>query len=540
LKKYFFISVLFTVVHTLTAQDSISVRYPALWYVQQTEAWLSSYNASGLRFAPAQQLSEAEIFVNKGDGGFVNYYQSDNSYEWGASAESYHRLNGRVNLYGKINYSNFTGQNMTGSAFIDPDYNAFNLSEMADSTRGKKNMETFTLIGGIGADWGHGFSWGGKINYRTANYAKYRDLRHTNKLLDLTASAGVSYQILSLDNANGALIIGGCYLYRRSVEGLSFNMYGVTDKQYFTLIDFGGFYGNSELWSTSGSKSYTSDGEPMFNEFNGGALQLNWRLQNRWDAFGEIAYLNRSGYYGKKSPNTYVFTDHKGTDVSMNGRLTRIRLEDRHSLSVQAGMERLENYELISQEENTQGNRTSIVYTGKNQVLSRNRTRIEMEYTGSFGIRDFCPAWQFKAGGEYTVRDQTVSVYPYYRLQNIWSYSAFAGVNRNIRMGKNQYGILLETRYGVGGGTPKDDRTYIPPSSQQKPPKSLNNFLYQEYEYLTAPRLAISTALEYARFIQPSLCAYVHLTCNWTHATKAEYVSQKSFIFASLSFGCRF
>ncbi|MDR2682274.1 MAG: hypothetical protein LBB64_00210 [Dysgonamonadaceae bacterium] len=537
MKKYFTI-VLLLITQTPAAQDSIGIRYPAPAYVQQTEAWLGSRNAAGLLLTPVQKVSMAEVFAGKGDGGFVNYYQSDNSYEWGAGAESYYRLNPRVVLYGKMRYTNFTGQNMTGSAFIDPDYNAFDLSEMADSTRGAKNRETFLLSGGAAAQLGHGFSLGGQVDYRTANYAKYRDLRHTNKLLDLTASAGVNYQIPAGGDA-WALIVGGCYLYRRSVEGLSFNMYGVTDKQYYTLINFGGFYGNSELWSASGSKSYTIDSKPMFNEFNGGAIQLNWRLQNGWNVFGEAIYLNRTGYYGKQSPNTYVFTNHNGTETTVNGTVAYSRAENRHSLSLQAGTEHLENYELISHED-TQGSRTNIIYTGSNRVLNRDETTFKADYTGSFGVRNFCPAWQIQAGGEYGNRDRHISLYPYYRLQTIWNYKVYARASRRFWNGNNQYGITLGARYGAGGGTPKDDRTYAPPSSQQKPPKSLDPLLYQEYEYLTAPRWAVHTTLEYARNVNPAVCAYVHLNCDVTYATKTEYITQKTYTFVSLSAGCRF
>ncbi|MDR2802477.1 MAG: hypothetical protein LBB31_04575 [Prevotellaceae bacterium] len=526
-------------VHSLTAQDSALARYPALEYVQQTEAWLSGRNAAGLLLLPVQKISTAELFANTGKGGFVNYYQSDNRWEWGADTESYYRLNERATLYGKVRYTHFTGKNMGGSALIDPDYNAFDLSEMADSTRGKKSMETFVLVGGVAARLGHGFSLGGKIDYRTANYAKYRDLRHTNKLLDLTASAGLSCQIPAGDASAGSLTVGGCYLYRRSVEGLAFNMYGVTDKQYYTLINFGGFYGNSELWSSSGSKSYTIDSKPMFNEFHGGAIQMDWRRPSGWSLFVEAVFLNRTGYYGKQSPNTYVFTRHNGVEMTVNGTLAYTRSDFRHSLRVQAGNESLKNYELVSHED-TQGSHSDIIYTGKNQVLNRDKTTLHAEYTGSFGITNFCPAWQFKAGGDYFSRNRRVSLYPYYRLQEIWNYNAHASVCRNILNGKNQYGITFGARYGGGGGTSKDDQTYATPSSQQKPPKSLDHLLYQEYDYLTAPRWAANVSLEYARTINPALCAYVHLDYDGTFATQTEIISKNLFTFVSLSAGCRF
>ena len=61
----------------------------------------------------------------------------------------------------------------------------------ADPERlGKKQKETYRLIGGIGVGLTDRFSLGAKIDYTTANYAKMRDLRHVNSWLDLTVTAG--------------------------------------------------------------------------------------------------------------------------------------------------------------------------------------------------------------------------------------------------------------------------------------------------------------------------------------------------------------
>lgn len=540
LKKYFSLLFLLFVEYSLIAQDSVIIRYPALSYMQQAEAWLLSNNAAGLLSVPVQKISVTEIFANKDNGGFVNYYQSDNSYEWGANTESYYKLNERVTLYGKLRYANFTGQNMTGSAFINPYDNPFDLSETADSTRGEKNMETFLLIGGVATQLGKGFALGGKVDYRTANYAKYRDLRHTNKLLDLTANIGLSYRIPNASDS-WSLVAGGSYIYHRSIEGMEFRVYGVSNKQYYTLINFGGFYGNSELWSSLGSKSYTIDSKPMVNEFNGGALQLDLHLQNGWSVFCEATYLKWTGYYGKKSPGTYVFTNHNGTETDIAATLAYERSDFRHSLLMQFQKEHLENYELISQEDNdTQSNRHNIIYLGKNQMLDRNRTTISATYTGSFGIKDFCPAWQLKAGGNYYSRDQRISLYPYYRLQNIWNYDAYASASRNILQGKNQYDITLGAHYGSGGGTPKDDKTYTPPSEQQKPPKSLDHCLYQEYEYLTAPRFSGNASIGYNRLLTASLLGYVRLRYEYIQAVNISSLNGNMHHSVTLAAGCVF
>ena len=80
---------------------------------------------------------------------------------------------------------------MTGSAFIDPTRKPFNLTEDSLTNAGKKHRDTYKLTGGFGVDVYQGISLGARIDYTSANYAKYKDLRHKNKLMDLSVTAGV-------------------------------------------------------------------------------------------------------------------------------------------------------------------------------------------------------------------------------------------------------------------------------------------------------------------------------------------------------------
>jgi hypothetical protein len=536
--KYLTLLGLIVLTHTLAAQDSELFRYPALPYVRQAEPWLDSRNAAGLTRLPLVKISTAEVFASCGKGDFTDYYQSDDHYEWGAASESYFRLNPRVTLYGQIRYSQFTGRNMVGSAFIDPTYQPFDLSEMADSTRGVKNKETFLLSGGVGVNLGRGFSLGGQIDYRTAHYAKYRDLRHTNKQMALTGNTGLAYRWMPGGGRHEG-VVGASYIYRRSIEGLSFNRYGTSDRQYYTLVNFGSFYGNSELWNTSGSKSYTIDGKPLFDDGHGGALQAGFFRQDRWRLFAEVFYLTHKGYYGKESPHTYVFTRHNGRELSAGTVMEYFGRAFRHALRLRATQHRLENYEMISYED-TQGSRTTIIYTGKNLTTNRETWTYRLDYTGAFGLRNFTPAWQLRAGADYTDRRRQTTLYPYYRRQVIGSYNCYVGLDRHIGKGKQLYTFSLTACYGAGNGTPKDDGVYTTPSAQQKPPQSLDHLLYQEYNYLTAQRLTAQAAVEYARTVRPALCAFVRLAGEGTYASKNEISSKKTYIFASLSAGCRF
>ena len=145
------------------------------------------------------------------------------------------------------------------------------------------------MVGAVSADLSKKITIGGKVDYTAANYAKQKDLRHVNKLLDMNVTVGVSYLL------NKQIELGANYYYRRSTEGLLLDMYGTTDQIYNSLISYGSFFGVMEQFGENG---YTKEGEekPLFNEYHGGALQLKWHILPKLQFFNEFAYKSRSGY----------------------------------------------------------------------------------------------------------------------------------------------------------------------------------------------------------------------------------------------------
>jgi len=503
--------------------------------VARSEAWLSGYNASGLTRLPnsVQTISIAEIFANKSDGEFINYSQSNNSFTFGAQTESFFRLSNKTVLYGKVDYKNFTGQNMGGSAFINPDYNAFNIDELGAAARGEKSLEQYGLIGAIGVNLSPRLSLGGKVDYLTANYAKHKDLRHKNSLLDLTATIGAAYQL------TGAIEVGANYIYRRSVESIEFDIYGNTDQVYSPLIDFGAFYGRTELFGESG---YTKDKLPVFNQFNGAALQVNLKIKQNLGFFNEFSYLSRSGQYGTQttSVTSVTYTEHKGTVMAYSGVLSFIQKQNQHLLKINLNNDQLTNWENIFMRQNTPGGLSETIYLGKTQVLDRNRTTAGLEYTAQLNVQDYCPEWLLKVGANFDNRRQTVSLYPYFRKQNIYSWNSYLFANKNITSEKNQYGISLKFLYGSGGGDVYNDGLYATPSDDLHQPVSSDYNLYREYEYLTANRIAGNIGCSYSRIINRGLRGYVHIEYGLTKAFDIKNLDGSQFGSANLSIGCNF
>jgi hypothetical protein len=496
-------------------------------YLRQSEAWLGSENAAGLQALPDVRLSTVEAYLHKGNGGFVNYHESDNSTEAGAVTESYYRLNPRVVFYGKVHYGNFTGRNMGGSAWINPYDTPFDLVETVDTTRGAKNLERYLLTGALGVNVWRGLSLGARIDYQAANYAKTRDLRHINKYSDLAFSVGASYAFGS------AVKLGANYFYRYNAEDVTFGIYGNTDRQYTSLVSFGGFFGRTELYSDG--SGYTLDASPLFNEYRGAAVQVEVRLAAHWRLFVEAAGKRRSGEYGKRSTTTIVYAEHEGNELALAGTLSYRRDAAQHLLKAGYRQERLENYENVYREEHTSGNRSEIVYYGQNIVRDAAWTRGNLTYTGWFGIADYRPAWRVEAGAEYARMTQTVAQYPYYRKQSMYRYDFFLNAGRTVAWRANDVGLLLGAAYGTGGGEPKNDGLYAPPSSTQKPPKNFDGYLYHEFDYLTAPRAGGRAEALYARRLRSGLRASVSLRYELTRALQPVRTFGSSLQFVSLS-----
>jgi hypothetical protein len=505
----------------LAAQES---HWPDFEYIRQSDVRLTSENASGLQYLPVWKIASAQAFINQSQGGFVNYHQPDKSYEWGAMTESFLHLSPKIVLYGQIDYLNSNGKNGSGSVFIDPYSNAFDILTGA----GDKNLEKYHLIGAIALKLSSRLSLGGKVDYKAANYAKYKDLRHRNSLLDISVSLGFSYHF------HPNMELGANYFYRRSVEGLEFSVYGTTDQLYSSLVSFGAFYGRSELFGESG---YTYGNNPTFNEFNGASLQVDWKLHGQWRLFNEFSYKSREGYYGKRSPSSPVFIEHNASVLAYSGALSYGSL---HSLKMNLENERLKVFENVYVRENQPGGKTDIVYYGKNKTSDKQKLNVGIVYTAYLGVKEFHPDWVLQAGADYRDYRQTVSLYPFYRKQAIHVLDARLQMKKNLIRKKNHYDVSAGLNYGFGGGTAKDDGVYAAPSESQRKPQSSDDYLYREYEYLTAPRIRANMGLGYSRLLNSGVRGYVHLDYELTSARKIEYLAGKTFHSAVLSIGCVF
>lgn len=512
----------------LSAQE-LAKPYADIDYIRKSNAWLSSKNAAGLNHFNAGNISNAELFFKKEDGGFKNHFQSDNSQAYGIQADSYTRLNSKVVLSGGFGYQNFQGKNMTGSAFIDPYQNPFDIVEENTANKGTKQLELYNLNGAMSSQLSSKLSIGGKLDYQTGNYAKRKDLRHINKLLDLNLSAGLLYKISDL------IELGANYNYSRRIESISFKVAG-NNQEYNSLISYGSFYGLLDRFDDSG---YTSGTNPLRDIRQGGSLQLNLNLNKNVTLFNEFSYADRNGFFGEEGTSSTLLTKHNGSDFAYNGQLSLKGNEVEHHISLRGSYHLLSNRDNISLKQTTAGGVNVIVLYGDKEVFSGLTTNIGLNYDLFLAVKNNRPTWAINFSGDYMGIDQTSGLYPFYRDQKINSYLFSGQIKRQFEKEKGAFNIGLGMAYGLGSGEMAKDRIVATPSPDYALLVTMTQFLNEEYEFFTANRIRGNFTFQYTRPLENNMSAFVKLNYAHTYAPKVTYLD-KHFNATHISIGCNF
>ncbi len=501
-------------------------------YVQDSNPWLHSDNAAGLYSITIGSLSYAEAYFNKKDGKLRNYFQSDNSFEYGADVKSLYRLNSKTVFYGNVKYSRFEGKNMGGATFINPYASPFNIVEYADSTQGKKALDIYHLTGAFSTELARGLNVGTKLDYKTSNYAKFKDLRHENKEMDLMLTLGVAYRISPFWEA------GINYTYRRRIEEIRFQSYGNKDQQFNSLIDFGVFYGHQVRFSDGDSYTQANTRKPLFEEFQGASLQLNITLSPNILFFNELTLNWRDGYYGKRGTSSVVYTEHNSKINEYRANLILLNNNDRHIVSFNVSRELLKNYENSYQKSTLPNGTTVIDYSSREEMLDKTIWKFSGGYTAYFGVKDYSPIWILKINGAVNSMKQTASIYPNYRKQDINQWDVGISASRNIIKSLNQYSLTLGLGYISGGGNEKKDGVYDS-STQGSTSVSLDRYIYREFEYLTTDRVCGNLKFRYSRLFSGKIKGYAQFNYALTNAFSTQYIG-KNFNELALSVGVGF
>jgi len=98
----------------------------------------------------------------------------------------------------------------------------------------------------------------------------------------------------------------------------------------------------------------------------------------------------------------------------------------------------------------------------------------------------------------------------------------------------------LAVKYGFGSGNAANDGAYQGASDSQTQPRTDDDFLYREYEYLTAKQISASAGFRYSRLINANLRGFAGLNFNYAHAFSQEISDARQRQIFCLKIGCFF
>lgn len=524
-----------------SAQDSLLLR--DYQFVRQSDPWLTHQNAAALTRFAADNIVEAEATLAKGNGGLVNFADSRNTLQGNVRAESFYRLSRRVVGYGAISYAGWTGRDMTGSAFMLR-RTPFDLVEDSLTNPGRKHRDTYHLVGGVGADVWQGISLGAQLDYTSANYAKYKDLRHKNKLMDLQLTLGTYVPVVSWLN------IGANYTYHRQTESVDFGTYGKSERVYKTLIDYGAFMGRVEQFGNEGFTDKSRE-MPLFEDSHGASLQLELRPHISHHP-SDIKHLalhvsvdasHATGYYGRRSPYTITYTNHERDILRLQGRLTYAARSSRFTLDARFSSEDLTNRAETFREMTNASGANYYEYYDPVETGTKKWYDFSTLLRAQWGIHGELPTWDLAAGYTRNERRQSAYLYPYYRHQQLTTHTVSLAATRNLLMRQGIWSFTLNAAYQKGSGDPYQDGTFTPQTSDILPLTStMPAFLYREYQYLVAPQYLLGARVKYA-FLFPGtrLKTHARLGLDYRKATETyDYSLGSQHTELSLALGCTF
>ena len=519
----------------MTAQDSLLLRdYRA---AQRADAWLTSVNAAALTRFSQENMATAELSLTRAKGGFTDFYDSPDVVQADASVESYFRLSPQAVVFGAISYDNFSGRDMAGSAFLSPFtlHRPFDIVEDSLMNTGTKHRDVYRLSGGFGIDLWRGMALGARLDYTSANYAKYKDLRHKNKLMDLQLSVGAYVPLGSV------VQLGLNYLYHRNTESVLFSTYGKSDRTYNSFINYGPFIGQVEQF---GSTGYTDRSRemPLVSDADGLSMQLSLQPARCLQFYNAFTYARLRGYYGRRSPYTITYSRHHSNQYRYDARLTAQQCGSRFSLDLSLQAENLQNQASTYREQQNDAGASYYEYYTPVKTADRLWTDVDLSLTADLGLRHQLPAWTLQAAFSQAHRKQTAYLYPYYRRQSLRTTTLAASVCRNLVATAGVWNFQLDASFTQGTGAPFEDMTFAEPSDKATEPPTMEAYLWREYQWLTAAQYAVGGSAKYS-FLLPAahLKTYVradlhHRKCNDPN----EYAVGRDRTTATLAIGCEF
>ncbi len=436
----------------------------------KTNLWAEGRNVNGLRLQLlSQNASYAELSGGIRKGDFHDSHESSNLNEWRAEAKTVTRAE-KISTIGSFRFGQKHGTGMCGSMFTDPGRYPIDVLEF---TPGTKILQEYSFTGGLAADLSDRWKLGGRIDFTSDNYAKRKDIRHTNYALDLQVIPSLMYTI-------GDLNLGLSWIFRKTSESIQAEQIGTSAESFYAFLDKGIGYGAYQAWDGSGVHLAETgvDRFPVREHTNGVSVQFQFK-----DLYAEAEYGLTSGVIGEKD---FIWFKLPGEKVAASIAYKLSTATATHIFSIGYSWMRQFNYEYVL-EKTTSGGVTTPQTYGSNKVFERRMLNLAPRY------RYFSDRLDIEAEiGTQRHNSQSTLAYP---AQDIESYGLIeAGLSAKFRIGEWVLGGLASYIAKEGGSGETDyDTSAI---QLQNEPFRLTEWYNPGYEWETCSKFGADLSVK--------------------------------------------
>lgn len=208
---------------------------------------------------------------------------------------------GSLALQGAFSYESKWMEGACGSMSTVPGYYPIDIYEF---TPGKKELQDYSLSGGIDKALGENWEIGVLASYKSQNYSKRKDLRHTTYYMSMEVTPGILYH-------KDELRLGATYSFLRNTQSISAEELGISSGVYYAFLDKGAGFGNYDIWDNSSLhlKASGVSGFPIEENGHGLAFQLGWSDR----IYGDVSASYHKGRNGEKQK---IWFDFSGYELS--------------------------------------------------------------------------------------------------------------------------------------------------------------------------------------------------------------------------------
>lgn len=475
-------------------------------YLERRNAWNVGVNAAGIR-QDSVSKSYAEGYFTMSKGGFVNNYESDDSWSIGARTESIRHFK-KISFFGGFAYDYFDGENMCGSMFSRPNYYPVDIIEF---TPGRKMRETYSFTGGVAAKFNNRWTGGLRVDFEAQNYAKRKDLRHKNTMLDFEVAPSVLYHV-------GKFAVGASYIFGKNSDVVEAEQIGQSGKNYFAFFDQGLCYGTSGLWDADAIhlKESGVTGFPIKETTQGAAVQVQYGV-----LYADVSYRSRRGLSGEKEFEWHKFETKQiiaHAVVTLDGarynNFIRLNLDWQDQI----------NRENLLGKEVDNGVTHTYIY-GSTPIFGRKSFDVGVEYELS------SKCINLRVGIDHSILErQSTLMYPHTREQRLQFTDFFAKGIWTF----GRFDVTTGLSYHMGGFT-EGAQKFVPEAITGPYPQQQVDYYNRSNEYLTATRVGadLGVRCNIKRF-------YIDLAAHYQHGFDLKYIKDADRVVGTLAFGYNF